>query len=499
MRLFDLMAETAQNLRLVPPPKRTRDIIVAGLTMDSRLVRPGFLFAAMPGEKSDGHDYIDQAIENGAVAILALPGTNLPASAGGIELIEDPNPRRRFARMASKFYGRQPENTAMITGTNGKTSTANFVRQLWLHAGHQSASIGTLGTDAPQLNWSSKNADQSLTTPDAVTLHSEISELAHAGVTHLAMEASSHGLDQYRLDGVTTKIAAFTNLSRDHMNYHGSMGAYFNAKARLFREVMAPNGTAVINADSDYAPRLEDICHQYNHRTIMFGKKGRDITLLSQQPTMTGQKIEINVFGDPYEIELPVAGSFQAMNALCALGIVLAAEEDPKNFIHYIDGLKHLQNVAGRMELVTCLENSAQVYVDYAHTPDALETILKSLRPHTQNKLHVLFGAGGDRDSGKRPMMGKIADKLADKVIVTDDNPRTENSEKIRAEIIAKCPNALEIGDRREAIKTAIDQLKPGDILVVAGKGHEKGQIIGQTILPFDDATEIRKAVAERT
>ncbi len=489
------MAETAHDFKLVPPPKRTRDIIVAGLTMDSRAVRPGYLFAALPGKTNDGHDYIEQAIENGAVAILALPGTQLPQSAGGIELIEDPNPRRRFARMASKFYGRQPDTVAAVTGTNGKTSVASFTRQLWLHADKQAASMGTLGVDAPQLDWPQSTASDTLTTPDPVTLHSEIADLSAAGVTHLAMEASSHGLDQYRLDGVRVKVAAFTNLSRDHINYHGSMGAYFNAKARLFKEVMAPNGIAVINADSDYAPRLEDICLTYNHRAIMFGRKGRDITLISQQPTVKGQKLKINIFGTEYDVDMPVAGTFQAMNALCALGMVLAVEEDPKQFAKYVEGLNHLTGVRGRIELIETLKNGASIYVDYAHTPDALKTVLEALRPHTKGRLHVVFGAGGDRDKGKRPMMGKIATEFADKVIITDDNPRTESPKRIREEIMVACHNGTEIGDRRKAIEAAIEGLQSGDVLVVAGKGHEQGQIIDKVIHPFDDATEIRKVL----
>ena len=490
------MAETAHDLRLVPPPKRTRDIIVAGLTMDSRSVRPGFLFAALPGKTSDGHDYIEQAIENGAVAILALPGTVLPSTAGGIELIEDPNPRRRFARMASKFYGRQPDVVSAITGTNGKTSTASFARQLWLHGEKQAASMGNLGVDVPEeLNWQPSQNRTTLNTPDSVTLHSELADLSAAGVTHLAMEASSHGLDQYRMDGIRVKVAAFTNLTRDHMDYHGSMGAYFNAKARLFTEVMTPDGIAIINADSDYAPRLDDICHTYNHRTIMFGRKGRDITLVSQQPTAKGQKLKLNVFGTEYDVEMPVAGTFQAMNALCALGVVLATEEDPKMFATYVDGLNHLTGVRGRIELIETQKNGSSIYVDYAHTPDAIKTVLEALRPHTKGRLHIVFGAGGNRDKGKRPMMGKFAAELADKVIVTDDNPRTESPKRIRAEVMAGCPNATDIGDRRKAIETAINGLQSGDVLVVAGKGHEQGQIIDKVIHPFDDATEIRKVL----
>lgn len=496
MRLIDLMIQTAYDNRFTPPVNdNSRDIIIAGLSMDSRTVRPGFLFAALPGSKTDGSQYIEEAIQNGAVAVLAAPGVQLPASAGGIVLIEDPNPRKRFARMAAKFFGKQPDTIVAVTGTNGKTSTASFCRQIWAQLGKSSANIGTIGVEAPQLADWPQIAGYSLTTPDPVTLHHEFADLAEAGVTHLAMEASSHGLDQYRLDGIKLKVAGFTNLTRDHLDYHGSMGAYFNAKSRLFTEVMAPGSVAVINADSDYAERIEDICLTYGHRVILYGWKGRDITLLSQTPTAFGQSLQINVFGTKYTVEMPVAGTFQAVNALCALGMTLATETEPKNFKKYVQALNHLSGVRGRIELVGQHPKGANIYVDYAHTPDALETVLNAVRPHTQGKLHLVFGCGGNRDPGKRPMMGEIAARLADKVIVTDDNPRNENPKRIRQEILAACPGATEIGDRREAISKAVQSLKAGDVLVVAGKGHEQGQIIDQVTHPFDDATEVRAAL----
>lgn len=497
MRLIDLMTLTATHEKYVTTPLQDnlRDLIVAGITSDSRLVKPGYLFAALPGNKNDGATYIDDAIQNGAVAILAQPGTILPKSAGGIALIEDPNPRRRFARMAAKFYGVQPNTIVAVTGTNGKTSTASFCRQIWAYLQKSSASVGTLGIEAPQLNWPVPASGYSLTTPDPVTLHHEFSELAKAGVTHLAMEASSHGLDQYRLDGVTIRAAGFTNLTRDHLDYHGSMGAYFNAKARLFSEVLPSGSLAVINADSEYAKRLEDLAVTFGHQVILYGKKGRDITLLSQKPTENGQKLVINMFGEQYDVDLPVAGTFQAVNALCALGMTVGLEPDPKRYAKYIDALRHLTGVRGRLEHVASHPNGAAIYVDYAHTPDALETVLNALRPHTVNKLHVVFGCGGDRDPGKRPMMGDIAVRLADKVIVTDDNPRTENPKKIRQQIMDAAPGAVEIGDRRKAIESAVSALKKGDVLVIAGKGHEQGQIIDRVTHPFDDAAEARNAV----
>lgn len=497
MRLIDLMAQTAtlEQSNIAPVNDNRRDMIIAGISADSRTVRPGYLFAALPGKKTDGAQHIEEAIQNGAVAILAQPGTALPKSAGGVVLIEDPNPRRRFARMTSKFYGQQPETTVAITGTNGKTSVASFCRQIWAYVGQTSASIGTLGIEAPQIDWAQPAAGYNLTTPDTVTLHQELKDLSKAGVTHLAMEASSHGLEQYRLDGVQLRAAGFTNLTRDHLDYHGSMGAYFNAKSRLFSEVMPAGSLAVINADSDYASRLEDICITFGHQVILYGTKGRDITLVSQKPTDHGQKLVINVFGTKYTVEVPVAGTFQAANILCALGMTLGLEDNPKNYPKYIEALSHLNGVRGRLEFVAQHPKGAPIYVDYAHTPDALENVLRALRPHTKGNLHVVFGCGGDRDAGKRPIMGGIAAKYADKVIVTDDNPRTENPKRIRQEILQNTPNATEIADRRKAIEAAVAALKPGDTLVVAGKGHEQGQIIDRVTHPFDDATEVRNAL----
>lgn len=497
MRLIDLMAQTALASSRFDSPvnDNARNVIIAGLSSDSRVIRPGFLFAALPGSKSSGDQYIEDAIQNGAVAILAQPGTKLPGSAGGVVLIEDPNPRRRFARMAAKFYNQQPATVVSVTGTNGKTSVASFCRQIWAALGESSASIGTLGVEAPQLEWPQPAGGYNLTTPDSVTLHNELSDLAKAGVTHLAMEASSHGLDQYRLDGVNLSVAGFTNLTRDHLDYHGSMGAYFNAKARLFSDVLPAGSLAVINADSEFADRLEDICATFGHQVILYGKKGRDITLESQTPTTHGQILVLNVFGKKYTVEIPVAGTFQAGNVLCALGMTIGLEQDPKNYPKYIEALTKLTGVRGRIELVGHHPNGAAIYIDYAHTPDALETVISALRPHTKNRLHVVFGCGGDRDAGKRPLMGSIAIRLADKVIVTDDNPRTENPKRIRQEIMTAAIGATEIGDRRQAIETAINGLKSGDVLVIAGKGHEQGQIIDRVTHPFDDATEVRSAL----
>lgn len=497
MRLIDIMM-TDLDITIAPSIKeRAKEIIVAGLTADSRRVRPGYLFAALPGAKTDGHQYIVDAINNGAVSVLALPGTKLPNNAGGVQLIEDPNPRRRFSKMAAKFYGRQSETICAVTGTNGKTSTVKFAQQLWQKLEYSSASLGTMGVDAPQINWPEgmKTVGPTLTTPDSETLHKEVAELAIGGVTHLAVEASSHGLDQYRLDGLNIKVGAFTNLTRDHLDYHGSMGAYFNAKARLFTEVLANGSSAVINADIPESESLIDLCKQHKHRVIDYGFNAKSIRIVSLKPTLHGQNLELNVFGHDYKIDFPLIGQFQVMNALCALGMVLACEKDESRYASIIGFLAELQGVHGRMELVERLPNGAPVYIDYAHTPDGLTRVLEGLRPHTGDRLIVAFGCGGDRDKGKRPIMGEIASRMADKVIITDDNPRTENPKRIREEILNGCPEAIVIGDRRKAIEKGISMLQPKDILLVAGKGHEQGQIIDKIVHPFDDAIEVRKAI----
>ncbi|MBI3440498.1 MAG: UDP-N-acetylmuramoyl-L-alanyl-D-glutamate--2,6-diaminopimelate ligase [Proteobacteria bacterium] len=389
-----------------------------------------------------------------------------------------------------------------VTGTNGKSSTVNFCRQIWQSMEHAAACLGTLGIIAPGIHRAG-----SLTTPDPVTLHAEIAELEASGVTHLALEASSQGLDQYRLDGVHVTAAGFTNLTRDHLDYHGTMEAYLEAKLRLFREVLVDGGVAVVNSDMPYLKAVHDVCGQRGIRVIDFGRKAKDIRLSKQHPLTDGQFIELIIFGERYELELPLVGDFQVSNALCALGLVLAA--DPDNRLLHMQGvyaLERLQSVRGRLEFAAKHPNGASIYVDYAHTPDGLETMLKALRPHTPRKLHVVFGCGGDRDRGKRPMMGEIAVRFADVVIVTDDNPRTEDAAFIRSEVMRGCISAggsatpqkyTEITGRREAIRTAIRHLKPDDVLVIAGKGHEQGQIVGKEVLPFDDVNEACAAVLE--
>ena len=458
---------------------------ILGITADSRAVKPGWLFAALPGAKADGRAFIGDAVRSGAVAVLGAAGLELPA---GVALIPSSEPRRDLARMAARFHAGQPRVVAAVTGTNGKTSVAAFARQIWSQLGFKAASLGTLGLVAPH-----RVREGSLTTPDPVAIHKDLSALAAEGVDHLAIEASSHGLAQYRLDGMRVSAAAFTNLTRDHLDYHGTMAAYFAAKKRLFSEVMAPGGAAILNADTPEFAELERLSRAAGHRVIGYGRAAKEIALhgLAREPH--GQRLDLSIVGTRVTIELPLVGEFQAMNALAALGLVIGSGGDVNRAA---DTLKTLDGVPGRLQRAAVRRNGAAVYVDYAHTPDALETILKALRPHAAGRIVVVFGCGGDRDTGKRPQMGAIASRLADRVVVTDDNPRSETPATIRRAILDASPNAVEIGDRRAAILAAAAELQPGDLLVVAGKGHEQGQIVAGTTLPFDDVTVAREAVA---
>lgn len=464
----------------------SRDALITGLTADSRMVQPGDLFAALPGGRLDGRQFISDAIGRGAVAILAPAGT-APLDGPAI-LVTDDNPRRRFAVMAAAFFGRQPRHLVAITGTNGKTSVANFTRQIWSHLGLKAASFGTIGLNAP-----GRNEPGSLTTPDPVSLHRLLAELADDGITHAAFEASSHGLDQYRLDGTVLAAAAFTNLTRDHLDYHGDMDSYWRAKARLFSEILPSSGTAVINRDQKRAPQLETDCRSRGQVVISFGRAKADIQIGEISAGANGQAVELTLFGRRHLIDLPLAGDFQVENAACALGLAIATGIDPTDGV---TALGSLSGVPGRLQWVATTPAGAAIYVDYAHTPDGLDTALRALRPHTARRLIVLFGCGGDRDPGKRPMMGEIAARRADLVIVTDDNPRGERPAAIRAAILAACPGAREIGDRRSAIRAAIAEAGAGDVVVVAGKGHESGQIVGDQIHPFDDSDEVLAAIA---
>jgi UDP-N-acetylmuramoyl-L-alanyl-D-glutamate--2,6-diaminopimelate ligase len=463
---------------------------ITGLTADSRAVRPGYLFAALAGSKTDGRKFIADALARGAAAVLSDLAEPLPAAA--VPFLYHSNPRQRLAQLAARFHAPQPRTIVAVTGTNGKTSTVDFTRQLWQALGQPAASLGTLGIRGPGVD-----RPGSLTTPDPVSLHQELAALARAGIEHAALEASSHGLAQYRLDGLRLAAAAFTNLTRDHLDYHPDMAAYFAAKARLFDELLPADAAAVLNADVIEGGRLATLCRHRHLRIITFGRApDADLRLLAAGPRGSGQALTISVFGARHDFLLPLAGAFQASNALAALGLVIATGSPVEAAVA---ALGKLTGVAGRMEHVASHPNGAPVIVDYAHTPDALETLLTALRPHCRGRLVVVFGCGGDRDRGKRPQMGEIAACLADVAIVTDDNPRSEDAATIRRAILDACPGAREIGDRAAAIDAALRLLRPDDLLVVAGKGHERGQIVGTTVLPFDDAEVARAGVAKLT
>ena len=464
-------------------------IDITGLTADSRAVRDGYLFAALPGTQVDGRRFIADAVAKGARAVLAPKGTQLDAGLGA-QLVEAEQVRSAFARMAAAFYGRQPAFVAAVTGTNGKTSVATFARQIWTAAGQQAASVGTLGL-VPEI----ADSPGKLTTPDPEALHRCLAQLADQGVDRLAIEASSHGLDQARLDGLNVSAAAFTNLTQDHLDYHGTMAAYMSAKLRLFSHLLQKDGTAVINADSQYAAAVAETCRARRLAAWTYGEAAdSDLRLVSRQPTLAGQHLDLSLFGESADVQLPLVGRFQAMNALAALGLVLASGLDRDAALAAIE---RLEGVPGRLQRVAETPSGGQVFVDYAHTPDALETVLQALRPHVGRRLICIFGCGGDRDRGKRPIMGEIAARLAEEAIVTDDNPRGEDPAAIRQEIIAAAPDAREVDDRARAIATAIADMGEGDLLLIAGKGHETGQIVGDQTLPFDDAEVARAAIAQ--
>ena len=467
-------------------PDSGEDIEVRGLSADSRLVEPGFVFAALAGARTDGAEFVAEAIARGAVAILTRTGIDIDAP--GVRVIADPDPRRRLAHLAARFYAVQPRTIAAVTGTNGKTSVASFTRQVWQGMGHAAASVGTLGVEAPGYH-----APLTLTTPEPIALHGVLAELSGRGVEHLAMEASSHGLDQRRLDGVRLRAAALTNISRDHLDYHPDPVRYGAAKRRLFEEVLA-DGVAVLNADDGSFETLAPACRAAGHRIIGYGRNGAEIRLIERSEREGGQQISVEVGGRRHEAFVPLPGRFQVENALCALGLAWGCGGEVEPALSAIAGLR---GVRGRLEKVARLACGAPVYVDYAHTPDALEHALEALRDLTRRRLIVVFGCGGERDRGKRAEMGAIAARRADRVIVTDDNPRGEDPAAIRRDILAACPAADEIGDRAEAIAVAVGGLEAGDVLVLAGKGHEQGQTVGEVVRPFDDAEIARRAAAE--
>ena len=464
------------------------DSEVTGFAIDHREITRGNVFGAFRGTAFNGEDFIAQALARGAVAVVARPQAHVQ---GGV-LIADPEPRRRFAELAAKFYGPYPETVVAVTGTNGKTSTVEMTRQIWRMAGHRSASIGTLGVTT-----SDDQVKTGLTTPDIVTFLSNMAGLKRMGVSHVAYEASSHGLDQHRAEGVPLKAAAFTNFSRDHLDYHPSMDAYFEAKMRLFDELLPADGTAVIWTDD---PRSGEVIGRVRKRGIVamtVGRAGEALQLVEQSPTALGQNLAIRYGEGSYRLALPLIGAYQASNVLVAAGLALATGT---SFEQVFPAMQRLSPVRGRLERAVISRAGAPVYIDYAHTPDALEAAIAALRPHVDKRLITVFGAGGDRDQGKRPEMGAVAARLSDVVIVTDDNPRGEDAARIRADVMSGAPGAIEIAGRREAIAEAVRTAVGGDIVLVAGKGHETGQIIGagaeERILPFDDALVAREVAA---
>ncbi|MFL5295097.1 MAG: UDP-N-acetylmuramoyl-L-alanyl-D-glutamate--2,6-diaminopimelate ligase [Phenylobacterium sp.] len=465
------------------------DPVIEGVTADSRKVRPGFLFAALPGAKVDGREFAAKAVEQGAAAILAgrdIPGLSAPLVIAG-------DPRRAYALAAAEFWGAQPATCVAVTGTNGKTSVAGFCRQMFAAAGFKAASMGTLGVRISAPGAADEQVTPpGLTTPDAADVAELMARAAQSGVTHLALEASSHGIDQRRLDGVTLTAAGFLNLTQDHLDYHGTMGVYRAAKLRLFETLLARGRTAVLNADSDAYAAFAAAAVCAGQSVMSVGAEGQALKLAERTLLPDGQRLKVVHHGHAFDVRLPLAGAFQASNALVAAGLCIAAGLSPEQAMA---GLETLEGAPGRLQRVGQGPNGGEAYVDYAHTPDGLETVLLALRPHVRGKLIVVFGAGGDRDRGKRPLMGRIAADLADVAIVTDDNPRTEPPAAIRAEVLAGGQSLKEIGDRREAIRAAVALLGDGDILVVAGKGHEQGQTVGTTVHPFDDVSETQSAL----
>jgi UDP-N-acetylmuramoyl-L-alanyl-D-glutamate--2,6-diaminopimelate ligase len=457
---------------------------ITGVTADSRLVRPGFLFAALPGSKVDGKSFAASAAGAGAAAILSgepIAGLSAP------NVVAD-DPRRAYALAAAAFWGAQPRVCVAVTGTNGKTSVAAFCRQIFTACGHKAASMGTLGVRAGD----EQITPPGLTTPDAADIARLLADLAGRGVTHLALEASSHGIEQRRLDGVRLTAAGFLNLTQDHLDYHGTMGAYRAAKLRLFETLLPRGATAVLNADSDAFEAFAAAASLSGHTILSVGERGQALKLTGREAAPDGQMLSITAQDRAFRIKLPLAGAFQAGNALVAAGLCIAAGEDLDTVL---GALEHIEGAPGRLQRVGEKRGGGEAYIDYAHTPDGLETILTALRPHVRGRLILVFGAGGDRDRGKRPIMGEVAARLADVVIVTDDNPRSEIPAAIRAAILASAPGAKEIGDRRAAIAAGAAMLADGDILVVAGKGHEQGQTVGDRTIPFDDLTETRAAL----
>jgi UDP-N-acetylmuramoyl-L-alanyl-D-glutamate--2,6-diaminopimelate ligase len=477
------LAKIAEHAGDLPPG--WGDIDIRGLTADSRSVQPGFLFAAILGEANDGGSFIPEALARGAAALLAAPDVAIGDT--GLPVLRDKNVRRSLALMAARFHPRQPDTVVGVTGTNGKTSVVAFVRQIWAQMGLRAASLGTVGLVAPDIT-----EPVAHTTPDPVALHEVLAKLEKCGVTHLALEASSHGLRQCRLDGVRFAAGGFTNLSRDHLDYHANVEDYFAAKARLFSELLLPGAAAVVNADTAEGVRIAGMAGQRGLVVLTVGVNGQAIKLVSRERKGLAQQLVVEAGNETYEIFLPLVGEFQVSNALVAAGLTVAVGGQMSMALR---ALEYLKGAKGRLELVATSPKGAPVFIDYAHTPDALKHALLALRPHARGRLVVVFGCGGDRDRGKRPLMGEIAAKLADVVFVTDDNPRNEDPAEIRAAVMAACPGGIEVAGRSEAIGRAIEGLEDGDVLLVAGKGHETGQIIGHDVVPYSDHEAVAAAI----
>ncbi|SDB39602.1 UDP-N-acetylmuramoyl-L-alanyl-D-glutamate--2,6-diaminopimelate ligase [Bauldia litoralis] len=465
----------------------TAAIDITGIASDSRAVGRGFLFAALPGSTTDGARFVDMAIAAGAVAVLAGTGADIP-SLPGVAVLRADDPRHILALMASRLHPRQPDKLVAVTGTSGKTSVATFAREIFATAGHEAASLGTIGIASRR--WSTYGR---LTTPDPIALHEALDRLAGEGVTHAALEASSHGLDQRRLDGIRIAAAGFTNLGRDHMDYHPTVADYLAAKLRLFTAILPADGTAVVDMDGAHAVDALAAAEARGARLIRIGRQGAEIRITGLEASGFRQRLRFDGFGKPYDVLLPLAGAFQASNALVAAGLAIGAGIAPETAFGALAGL---EGATGRLELAGRKANGALVFVDYAHKPDAIATVLQALRPMTAGRLVIVFGAGGDRDPGKRRLMGEAASAHADVVVVTDDNPRSEAPASIRKAILEGAPGAIEIGDRGKAISEAMAMLGPGDVLCVAGKGHETGQIVGAEELPFSDHQVVRSVLA---
>jgi UDP-N-acetylmuramoyl-L-alanyl-D-glutamate--2,6-diaminopimelate ligase len=460
------------------------DSEVTGFALDHRKVARGNVFGAFRGARFNGEDFNGEAVKRGAVAVVA----RLEAKVEGAAHLAADEPRKLFADLAARYFAPYPETVVAVTGTNGKTSTVELTRQLWRMAGHRSASIGTLGVTTAD-----DQVKTGLTTPDIVTFLSNMAGLKRMGISHVAYEASSHGLDQYRAEGVPVRAAAFTNLSRDHLDYHPDMDAYFEAKMRLFDEVVDANGTAVIWTGDAKSVEVIERARRRGLKLITVGPGGETIDLVSRQSTPLGQQLVLRHDGNEHKLALPLIGAYQMNNVLTAAGLVLATGGE---WAATLSGMGRVSPVRGRLERAVISRAGAPVYIDYAHTPDAVEAAIEALRPHVEGRLITVLGAGGDRDEGKRPEMGAVAARLSDVVIITDDNPRSEEPAQIRRAVLGGAPEATEIGDRREAIAAAIAMAKAGDIVLVAGKGHEQGQIVGDQVLPFDDVTVARECAA---